>query len=104
MSIPRTSRPVSELEDHELGIEYHRLEFRWMLPPDRDWAERIRDASRMDAIREERARRRDAEAARTVGNSAPRPSTTDSASAIKRPANAPERHALEFRGGKVVKR
>jgi len=68
------------------------------------WAERIRDAARMDAIREERARRRDAEAARTVGNSAPRPSTTDSASAIKRPANAPERHALEFRGGKVVKR
>lgn len=104
MSIPRPSRPVSELDDHELGIEYHRLEFRWMLPPPRTWAERIRDAARIDAIRGERARRRDAEAARTVRDADPRPSTTDSASAIKRPANAPERHALEFRGGKVVKR
>jgi len=35
MSIPRPSRPVSELDDHELGIEYHRLEFRWMFPPPR---------------------------------------------------------------------
>jgi len=104
MSIPRTSRPVSELDDHELSLEYHRLEFRWMFPPDRDWAERIRDASRMDAIRAERARRRDAEAARTIGNSSPRPSTTRSASAIKPPVNAPERHALEFRGGKVISR
>jgi len=104
MSVTNTSRPVSELDDHELGVEYHRLEFRWMFLPDRDWAERIRDASRMDAIREERARRRDAEAARTIGDSSLRPSTTYSASAIKRPANAPERHALEFRGGKVISR
>lgn len=103
MSVPNTTRPVSELDDHELGIEYHRLEFRWMLAPDRDHSERIRDASRIEAICEERARRRDAKATRACGDSSAGPSSTRMVSPIQRPVN-PSPSGVEFRGGKVVRR
>ncbi len=95
MSVPNKTRPVSALDDHALGLEYHHLEFRWMSLPERDHTERIRDAERMEAIREERATRCAAEAARS--------SATPAASNATRPRNDMPR-AVEFRGGKVVRR